>query len=448
MARTYPPLDPEEYARLRTARTAQGLRQCDVAARAGISTATYHRIETGARGAAPDVLARIAAALGLDAPPPPAAGATVTPGDLIAAARRQRGWGRTRVVRELQRVGVALTPRRLAQIERSGADWLAVARALAQTLHLPPEALGLSAGPSLALNPGDLAALLWELFYRGDLRVARPLLPTLTQGLTAAPPSPGGVWALMALAVTARDQGDGVGALHLLDLAAAQAAALPPTPPDIHAALAMRRARALTDLLPDGAAAHEVWQAVEAAQALAPRCTGRLHHVIALQTARSAAARGQPVRIWMPLLDAALTAALRDGGRDPSGVDLQPPGVIHARLDAAREAVRCGADSGARAALRTATHDADALLEHPAAPARWHVGLHLSLGDAWRMLGDLDAALDAVSAALPLLSVIRSPKLARRMHTLLMGLPPSDDRRMLLQHLRAIQPLPHEDAHA
>ena len=69
--RSYPPLDADACARLRAARQVQRLRVREVAARAGISATTYHRIETGKRGAPPDTLARIAAALNLDALPEP-----------------------------------------------------------------------------------------------------------------------------------------------------------------------------------------------------------------------------------------------------------------------------------------------------------------------------------------------------------------------------------------
>lgn len=119
----YPPLAADACERLRAARKAQGLRQVDVAQRAGISVTTYYRIERGKRGVAPDVLSRIAHALSLDAPPEADEAAPTTPvGAMIPAARRKRGWSRRRAVQRLWRSGATRPVRRLACIEQSGAD--------------------------------------------------------------------------------------------------------------------------------------------------------------------------------------------------------------------------------------------------------------------------------------------------------------------------------------
>ena len=460
----YPPLDPAVRARLRAARAQRGLSVRDIARMVGISPTTYHRIEAGVRGGSPTTLARLADVLDLEplgAPPsdpsdpsdpsatpaPCPAGADHPPiiGAMLAAARRARGWSQRRAVAELARHGAVISVRTLANLERSGADWLATARALATALDLPPEALGLSDPRSVALPPEALTDAIWELFYQGDLRVARPLTTILTAALAGAPPSVGGVWALQALAVATRDQGDAAAALRLLDLAAARARALDAAPPDLHAALAMRRARALADRSPDGPAADAAWQATQAARAASPRCTARLTHVIALQTAVAAAARGRPVAAWRPLLERAMDAAIRDGGRDPSGVLLAPVGVIHARLDAARAAVAAAADSSAPAALAQIAQDTARAAAALDAPRRWRLNVQIALADAWRLLHAPDDALAAAADAAALLPTVGSPKLTRRLIAIVRALPASIDRRTLLD---ALTPHRREGRHA
>ena len=218
-------------------------------------------------------------------------------------------------------------------------------------------------------------------------------------------------------------------------VAAVRARALDAAPPDLHAALAMRRARALADRSPDGPAADAAWQATQAARAASPRCTARLTHVIALQTAVAAAARGRPVAAWRPLLERAMDAAIRDGGRDPSGVLLAPVGVIHARLDAARAAVAAGADSGAPAALAQIAQDTARVAAALDAPRRWRLNVQIALADAWRLLHAPDDALAAAADAAALLPTVGSPKLTRRLIAIVRALPPSPDRRAVLDLL-------------
>lgn len=409
---TSDPLSESDRMRLRAARRAAGLSIRTIASRLGISPSTYRRIETGERGCERQLRWHLEALLKVPLTPPPVAAAP-TPGARIAAARRAQGLSLRAAAAAVTAAGAPLDRRRLAAIE-ADQTWLHTAHTLAQVLGIPPEEIGLTSPQTIALPPATAAALVWNLFYRGDTRLLAPLIPIMGHTLRMAPPTIDGGWALQALAVAARDGGQGTTALRLLDSAARQAAALS-APPDLHAALALRRARALADLLPEGPAAAGAWDALAQAQALAGRCTPRLAHVIALTAAPAAAARGARASDWARPLERALQGALRAGGPDPSGVVLTPLGVLHARLDAARNAARCGADSQAPTLLRQVAQELTALGRMPDTPPRWIVGLHISRADAWLTLHDPDRALEALAAAAADLPSLGSAKLTRRL---------------------------------